>query len=303
MPLVNPIAYSAISETQTGPSLRSPGLAQRLALRDPAPEREASNLAVTTGTRLSSEVKAMAQAFANTRDGASLVQIANQALDEIETNLETMEELADDADSGDYSAQDRAILDTEFAELRDENDSLANETEFNDIKVLLVETSEVVFKVGTDSTDSDDITLTLQSALAEDLASGLESDELISTSGASSAVTNVATAQVQLADIRASFDAVKVGLDSAAERLKLDSHTFEAAKDLQLNNDEAIDLSRLVSDQILKDITPTLLARAVRTMQELLRSPRLATTTTTSSVEPAPTTATQYDEPAPATSS
>ena len=245
----------------------------------------------------------MAQAFANPRDGASLVQIADQGLDEIEANLERMEELAEQADSGDCSKLNRAILDAEFAELRAENDRIAEATEFNGIKVLLNEISEIAFKAGIDGTDGDHITLTLQSALAEDLASGLESDELVSTSGASSAVTNVAAAQDRLADIRGSFGAVAVRFESAAGRFNTDSHFIETARDNQLNNEEAFDLSHLVSDQILKNITPTILARAVRTLQEILRNPWLVTaSTTTNSVETAPTP-TQYDEPAPAASS
>ena len=232
----------------------------------------------------------MAQAFANTREGVSLVQIADQGLDEIEANLERMEELAEQADTGDLSKLGRAILDAEFAELRAENDRIAEETEFNGIKVLLNETPEITFKLGNDGTDSGTIALTLQSALAEDLAAGLESDELVGTPGASSAATNVAAAQARLADIRASFDAVALRLESAAGRFKTDSYFIETARDIQLDSDEAIGLSHLVSEQILQNITPAILVRAVRTLQELLRSPQLATTgSTASSAETAPT--------------
>ncbi len=91
----------------------------------------------------------MTKAAGNARAGASLLQVADLGLDAIDAALTTMKALATQASSTTppLSRGDQAILNAEFQNLRAEIDRIADETEFDGIKVL--KGGQLTFKIGT----------------------------------------------------------------------------------------------------------------------------------------------------------
>ncbi len=94
--------------------------------------------AIAVGTGHAAEIGALATATSNAREGASLLQVADRGLGAIDDALTAMKYLATQASSttAPLSRQERAILNVEFQKLRTEIDRIADETEFNGIKVL-----------------------------------------------------------------------------------------------------------------------------------------------------------------------
>ncbi|NCD10834.1 MAG: hypothetical protein EOL98_15755, partial [Negativicutes bacterium] len=66
----------------------------------------------------------------------SMIQVADGALQVIDEKLIRMKELATQAATGTYTADQRAIIDDEFQAMKAEIDRIANSTEFNGIKLL-----------------------------------------------------------------------------------------------------------------------------------------------------------------------
>jgi len=94
---------------------------------------DAASLAI--GSRLLAEVVAMRTARVNTGQAGSMLQIADGAMGTISDILIRMKELATQAASDQLGATERGILNSEFTALRSEIDRIANDTEFNGVKL------------------------------------------------------------------------------------------------------------------------------------------------------------------------
>ncbi|SDE15908.1 flagellin, partial [Aquimonas voraii] len=84
----------------------------------------------------------------NANDGISLAQTAEGAMAEIGNNLQRIRELAVQSVNATNSSSDRAALQSEVAQLKQEIDRVATQTEFNGAKLLDGSFSGQAFQVG-----------------------------------------------------------------------------------------------------------------------------------------------------------
>ena len=98
--------------------------------------------------RFSASIKGLSQAQRNANDGISLAQTTEGALNEINTNLQRIRELAVQAANGSNSAEDRASLQGEISQRLDEIDRTSAQTDFNGVKVLASGAKELSVQVG-----------------------------------------------------------------------------------------------------------------------------------------------------------
>ena len=89
---------------------------------------DAASLAV--GSRLNAEVIGLKQASVNAGQAISLLQIADGAMAKVNDILVRMKSLAVQAGSGQLSATERSMLNTEYLALRSEVDRISNDTDF-----------------------------------------------------------------------------------------------------------------------------------------------------------------------------
>ncbi len=225
------------------------------------------SFSVSTAVRLSGEIGAMTRAIGNARAGKSLIEAADKGLGEIEAHVARLEKIAEQAKDTESSARDRAILQFEFDELLSEIDRIANETEFNGIKVLSSATGSITFKVGT---SGNDLTLAIPGAAVSDLEPGLASGNILTAAAASQAVTDVAAAKSKLADIRSAIDGAAIRFESAVHRLSLDNGTLKQERTGVLEPDQALDLAQAVREQIREATFPLALTRALDAIRVLL---------------------------------
>lgn len=94
---------------------------------------DAASLAI--GSRLRAEVEALKQANVNTGQATSMLQVADGAMATVSDVLVRMKSLATQAASDQLGTTERAILNSEFIALRAEIDRIANDTEFNGVKL------------------------------------------------------------------------------------------------------------------------------------------------------------------------
>jgi len=90
---------------------------------------DAASLAI--GSRLNLEVNALKQASVNAGQAISMLQIGEGAMGKVQDILTRMKTLAVQASSGQLSATERNMLDTEYQALLAEVDRIAEDTEFN----------------------------------------------------------------------------------------------------------------------------------------------------------------------------
>jgi len=157
--------------------------------------------------RMRAQVRSLQQAGRNANDGISLVQTAEGALGELNSNLVRMRELAVQASNGTLNAGDRAVIDDEFQALVEEITRVADQTTFNGVNLLDGSTTSVAIQVGTESGESIDIAF---------------ADVTSATLGVATDVTNSTNAQAALDLIDTAIDAVSAlrgGLGASQNRI------------------------------------------------------------------------------------
>jgi flagellin len=95
---------------------------------------DAAGLAVAN--KMQSQLSGIKMAIRNSQDGISLVQTAEAGMGEITNMILRMRELAVQMENGIYTSKDRDNAQLEVNALLSEIDKIANNTRFNDVKVL-----------------------------------------------------------------------------------------------------------------------------------------------------------------------
>ena len=86
--------------------------------------------------RMNAQIKGLSQANDNANDGISVIETADGAMSEISEMLQRMNELAIKSANGTMSDSDRATVQDEVAQLKEEITRVAETTEFNGQKLL-----------------------------------------------------------------------------------------------------------------------------------------------------------------------
>lgn len=95
---------------------------------------DAAGLAIRELMR--ADIAALNQGVRNANDGISMIQTADGALGVIDSKLIRMKELAEQASTGSYTDAQRTLINSEYQAMADEITRIAEDTDFNGIKVL-----------------------------------------------------------------------------------------------------------------------------------------------------------------------
>jgi len=141
---------------------------QRLSsgLRINSAKDDAAGLAISD--RMTSQIRGYDQATRNANDGISLAQTAEGALGASTDLLQRIRELAIQSANSTNSASDRASLQAEVNQLKQELDRVSSQTEFNGLKLLDGTFSSQSFQVGANANQT--ISVSLEGASTATLA-------------------------------------------------------------------------------------------------------------------------------------
>jgi len=95
---------------------------------------DAAGLAISE--KMQAQIGGLNQAVRNANDGASMIQTAEGALDQVQTMLVRMRNLAVQASSDTNGPTERADINVEIQQLQSEIDNIANRTTFNGLGLL-----------------------------------------------------------------------------------------------------------------------------------------------------------------------
>ena len=82
------------------------------------------------------QIKSLQAVQRNLQDGTSMLQTADGALQEVNNTLARIKELSVSAANGSKSESEKEIIQNEIEEMKKNIDDLANNTEFNGVKLL-----------------------------------------------------------------------------------------------------------------------------------------------------------------------
>jgi len=236
------------------------------------------------GQALADELRADARlatvAIRNANDGISITSIADDALDEINTILNRMLELAQQSSNGSYTSAQRSALSTEFVALGSEIDRISRATVFN-TQALLSNSSNITLQVGIDGGAVSQLTISGVSATLSALGIGNASSALTysiiaagttaSQTAATTALSAIQNAILSLTATRGTVAAIESRLTSAVNYLSVVRENFIAADSRIRDVDVAQEVAEMVRLQVLQQAGTAVLAQANLQPQIALR--------------------------------
>ena len=236
---------------------------------------DAAGLAISN--KMTSQIRGLNQAVRNANDGISMLQTAEGATQEITNMLQRMRELAVQAANDTYTATDRSALNAEVTSLSSEITRIADNTEWNGMKLFTatsagsaggIGTSGVVtLQVGIGSSSGNQFTVTLNDI---DSSMGLSGISLSTRSGATSAIDTLDDAIAAVDTDRATFGATMNRLTYAIDNLTNISQNAQASRSRIMDTDYAQATTELARSQIIQQAATAMLAQANQAPQSVL---------------------------------
>ncbi len=234
-----------------------------------------SGLAIADSLR--SDIRVLRQGLRNLNDGISLINVADAGMSQQADILIRMRELAAQSASGTLTDAQRANLQLEFVQLRNEIDRISNATEFNGQTLLdgslTAGAGPIIIHFGLDATANSFINLNTEADVADLDAAGLGIAGLtIATqTDAATALTGLDDALDILSGERASLGAVQNHLTRIISGQAILVENLRATESQIRDADIAEELALLARNQILVELATAMLAQANIIPQQVLK--------------------------------
>lgn len=214
---------------------------------------------------MDADLRGMRQALRNANDGLSAIQIAEGATAEVSNIIKRMRELAVQSASETLADDERSFIQTEFVQLSDEVDRVAETAEFNGIKLTQTSSNRnLSIQVGTSDSANDRITVTFQDLRAASL--GVEDDPFVLSLGdaasAQTAIDAFDKALNGLNEARAHYGAMSNRIEAASRNLTVSVEQLTSAKSRIVDADIAFETAQLASQQIIQQSGVAVLGQA-----------------------------------------
>jgi len=231
---------------------------------------DAAGLAISEGLR--AQVGGLKVAVQNSQDGVSVVQTAEGALTETHAILQRMRDLAvQAANDGSQDSNAKTDAQSEFDQLNNELDDIANKTRFGSTN-LLDGTYSKQFQVGANATDQLTVTIDNGAGGAMD-SNGLAVNGLSLTGAgtAATAITTIDTAIQTVSTTRATLGAVQNRLEHKINNLNVAVENLSASESRIRDTDMAQEMVSFTRSQILSQAGTAMLAQANQAPQGVLQ--------------------------------
>ncbi len=225
-------------------------------LRVNSAKDDAAGLAVRELLR--SDVAMMQQGIRNAQDGLSMLQITEGAMQKINDLLTRMKQLAEQASTELYSIDQRDMMQSEFTEIVNEIDRIADSVGFNG-NVLLNNTNTLTIRFGTGTDVIDVIGVDVTTATL-----GLAALTLTGADGTNAglAFTAIEGAITDVSGYRATFGAQMNRMENTVELLGIQAENLGAAESRISDVDVATEMATLTRTQVLAQAGTAMLAQA-----------------------------------------
>lgn len=234
-----------------------------------------AGLAIVNG--LQANVTALNQSTQNANDGIGILQVADGALAQVTSLLNTAVTLATEAANGGISSTQATALDNEFTDIKNEITNIGANTTFNGTSVFSASTTSIFLS---DASSSYDIGVTVGALSATNIqggsTSGLTAVDLTGTSltsqaNASTALTDISNAITNVASKRGELGGTVNQLQAATNVIASQVQNLTSAENsIQAANIPA-DVTALSQEQILTDTGMSALAQANSAQQMVLK--------------------------------
>ena len=228
---------------------------------------DAAGLSISEKMR--AQIRGLNMASKNAQDGISLIQTAEGALNETHAILQRMRELAVQSANDTNVTMDRAALQEEVTQLKEEITRIAKNTEFNTQKLLSGGISGIKFQIGANETQ--EISLTINDMTASGSTLSVGSVSISSQTGAAGAITTIDDAIVAVSTERSKLGAVQNRLEHTIKNLDNAAENLQAAESRIRDVDMAKEMMNFTKLNILQQASQAMLAQANQAPQGVLQ--------------------------------
>jgi flagellin len=226
---------------------------------------DAAGLAISQ--KLSAQVSGLGQAQANAQDAVSLVQTADGSMNEIQSMLQRVRDLAVQYNNGTLTATDKAAITNEVAQLCAEVSQIATQTKFNGI-ALLSGGGNITFQVGAD----DGETLTVSARNLFGAGTSFDVDSAVFSFGTGTVtLASIDAAISSVSTARSTFGAIQNRLQHTLNNLSTYQENLSASESSIKDTDMASEMVNFTKLQVLSQAGTAMLAQANSQSQSVLR--------------------------------
>ncbi|MDU5445022.1 MAG: flagellin [Clostridium sp.] len=226
------------------------------------------------------QIKSLQAVQRNLQDGTSMLQTADGALQEANNTLARIKELSVSAANGSKSESEKEIIQNEIEEMKKNIDDLANNTEFNGVKLLcddrVPNNKYPMYKnivVGAMQGEQGRIpSFNIRAEILKDeKGNTLKDIDVRTPEGVSSALEVVDESIKTVSSIRSRYGAMSNRLETTAENISSNEQVFERADSNLRDSDIALEMAELARTQILNDTSLALISQSNNLPQDALR--------------------------------
>ena len=207
--------------------------------------------------KMRSQIRGLAQSQRNIQDGVSMVQTAEGNLDEVQSILQRVRELAVQYKNGSLSTAGKGAIQSEVDALSSEITRIQGAAQFNGIDLLSSTAAAVTFQVG--ANDGQSISITFSAVTVSSYAT-------LSTLALSTIDSDVDAVSAA----RAGFGAVQNRLEHALAVTGSYQENLTSAESRIRDVDMAEEMVTLTKNQILQQAGTAMLAQANQAPQSVL---------------------------------
>jgi len=228
-----------------------------------------AGLAIANG--LSANVAALNQSIQNANDGVGALQVADGALSQITTLLNTAVSIATEASTGTVSSAQRDSLDAEYQQILNEITRIGSTTTYNGTSVFSATTTSIFLTDASGAAANSTITTSVGTLSPTTLA--LNGTALTGTtgSGAQTALAAIDTAIQTIANDRGSIGAAVNRLQDASAVMSTQVQNLTAAENNIMAADIPSAISNLSRESVLNQTGMAALAQANSLEQSILK--------------------------------
>jgi flagellin len=232
----------------------------------------AAGIAIADNMR--AQQKGFSQAMKNANDGVAVLQTAESGYQSVSDLLIRMRELAVQSANDSVSDTERAYLETEFDDLVEEIDRVAQVVEYNGIQLLdgsagSSGSGSMVFQVGTRNSTNDQIEVQLNSQGSSKL--GVGSDSVSSQAQAQATIASIDSALESLSTDRAVLGSTINELSHAVDGLAATIENYGNALSQIRDTDMAEESSQFSKSNVLQQAGVSMLSQANQQPNLVLR--------------------------------
>jgi len=236
---------------------------------------DAAGLSISEELR--AQIRGSRQARSNTEDGISLIQIAEGALNEVESIVQRMRELAIQSASDTLTATERSFTTNEYRSLIAEINRIGNVTQFNSQALLDGTYNGKIFHVGPNNSTLDGISVSIGSAILTDMngggsgaGTGVGGSTLSSNIASNAVIGSLDTMISYINNRRSDLGAIVNRLEHTVTNLANQEHNMQAAESQIRDVDFAFETAQFTRNQILTQSATAMLVQSNAVPQNVL---------------------------------